>query len=105
MINPNETHPIACTLDQEDFQQRGDTWRSMAASALRAKVATPSGVHLDFEPGPATAHSLLDLVMAERSCCAWASWTLTSTTEATLVEVGAEGPGAAVLQEMFELTP
>lgn len=93
--------PIACSLAGEDVIARQQTWRTVAA-ALRTRSATPTGLRLEFEPDPVTAHVLLDLVAAERDCCAWASWTMTSTADATVVEAAADESGAPVLHAMFE---
>ncbi len=62
-------------------------------------------MRLDFVPDHETAHTLLDLVAAERDCCGWATWTFTSTNESSRIEVAAEGAGAATLHTMFEVTP
>lgn len=94
---------IACRLTPVDLsaQQRG--WRALAETSLRTRAATESGVRLEFDAEPATAHALLDLVRTERDCCAWASWTLTSTADATVVDIGARGAGSAALRAMFEV--
>jgi hypothetical protein len=62
-------------------------------------------VRLEFAPDHAIAHALLDLVAAERGCCAWASWTLTSTLDATVLEAQADESGTTALQAMFEVGP
>lgn len=95
-----ENAPIACSLD--DLSGREQEWSAVIAAALRTKVATQNGVRLNFAPTPDTAHALLDLVAAERQCCAWAEWTLTSTPAATVVEVTAD-PGTDVLHAMFDV--
>jgi hypothetical protein len=96
---------IACSLSAVELRDRTAAWRAISTSALRTKVALSHGVRLTFRPDHMTAHSLLDLIAAERDCCAWASWSLTTTNDATLVEATADGPGAATLQAMFEVTP
>lgn len=97
--------PTACSLAGEDMNAREQAWRAVAAAALRSRSATPTGVKLAFEPDCETAHTLLDLVAAERDCCAWASWTITSTADATVVEVAADDFATPVLQAMFEPRP
>jgi hypothetical protein len=99
------TAPVACTLDAGAMSGREQEWQTVMTTALRRRVATPSGVLLEFRPDPETDHALLDLVHAERGCCAWASWTLASSSESTLVEVSAGEPGVPVLHAMFVTMP
>jgi hypothetical protein len=96
--------PVACTLPAADLGGRQREWRSVTAGALRARTPVQDGVRLEFRPDPEVARHLLDLVAAERSCCAWASWTLHSTAEATVVEVTAAGRAAEV-RALLEVTP
>ena len=96
---------IACTLGADDLRTRQESWFAVIQAALRNKTATPTGVRLEFDPDPEAAHTLLDLVASERSCCAWASWSLTNTQHSTSVEVDADESGVPVLHAMFEQTP
>ncbi len=96
---------IACTLAPNDHERRVQVWQDVTSRTLRGKTATAVGVRLDFAPDHETAHTLLDLVTAERDCCGWATWTFTSTKESSQIEVAAEGAGAATLHTMFEVTP
>lgn len=61
----------------------------------------PDGVRLDFPPDLSTAHRLLDLVVAERECCEWAEWTVTSSASVTRLDVVAGGAGPESLHVMF----
>lgn len=99
----SEPAPIACSLSSASLRDRETEWATLAATSLRKKVPTTSGVRLEFEPDHDTTHQLLDLVIAERECCAWAAWDLTHTAAATTLNVTAEGEGARVLQQMFEV--
>lgn len=94
--------PIACSLSVADLRQREEVWSSLASTVLRSKVALPDGVRLVFESDHALAHRLVDLVVAERECCGWASWTLDYGTDATVIEVRAVGPAAKAVRLMFE---
>lgn len=96
--------PIACSLDDVGKRERGTEWKAVAGR-LRARLATPTGVRLEFDTNLETGHALLDLVAAERACCGWATWTLTSTPDATVIEATAAEPGPSVLHAMFEVTP
>lgn len=103
---PDErTTAIACSLSAAELGDRKQLWRAVTAAALQTKAAAPGGVRLSFQPDHQTAHRLLDLIAAERNCCGWASWKVTTTAQATLVEVTAPGEGAVVLQSMFEVVP
>ncbi len=102
-MTPPDDAPLACSLSKPDRMSRTDTWQRVTDAALRSRVATPTGVRLEFEPSPATAHVLLDLVAAERGCCGWASWTLTDRADSTMVEATADESGADVLHAMFGL--
>jgi len=95
---------IACTLDTGERAARGDDWRATIDTGLRDRGAIPGGVRLSFAPDAATAHRLVDLVAGERSCCSWASWTLTATDDATMVEVTAPDDGADALRALFDVT-
>jgi len=96
---------ISCQLTADDLSRQQLNWRTLADTALRARTATESGVRLEFDTEHDTAHALLDLVATERHCCGWASWSLTSTADATIVDVAAPGGGAAAVRTMFEVAP
>jgi hypothetical protein len=102
MKYPNDA-PIACSL--EDVRTRETQWEAVIASGLRSRCATPTGVRLEFDSSLETSRTLLDLVASERDCCGWATWTLTSTLDGTLIEATAGEPGPSVLQAMFKVTP
>jgi hypothetical protein len=104
MTTPSDPS-TACALGVDGMKLREETWRAVTDAALRTKVATSSGVRLEFHASPETAHALLDLVIAERRCCGWASWTLASTRDATVVEASAGKLGVRVLHAMFQLRP
>ncbi len=99
---PTDPKPITCSLSSAALRQREELWETLAATSLRTKVTVPSGVRLEFAADHEVAHQLLDLVVAERACCGWATWELTHTTTLTVVEVSAEGPGVRAVQLMFE---
>jgi hypothetical protein len=104
-MSAEDAAAIACNLSAAELGDRTAAWRAITSRALRTRAAIPQGVRLVFGPDHQTAHELLDLAAAERGCCAWAAWVLTSTSDATVVEVTADGHGAATLQTMFEVTP
>ena len=93
--------PVACSLAREDKDDREQQWKALAAAALRGRTFTPTGLRLEFEAGRATAHTLIDLLAAERECCGWATWSLTSTASAVVIEVEAEEQAVPILHATF----
>lgn len=100
-----QSHPapaaIGCTLSSADLRDRKDRWRSVIDVALRAKRRIDGGVLLEFEPRPEITRELADLVAAEGECCAWARWSLVTTSSVSLVEVRAYGASAEAARELF----
>ena len=92
---------VACSLDAAGLVERRQAWASLG-SAVRSAVRTESGVRLDLTPDRQTTGTLLDLVAAERACCAWASWTVTNSAQGTVLEVTATGEGVAAVHGMLE---
>ena len=101
MTTPDDV-PV-CTLGAAESRDREGAWRTVISGALRSKVATASGVKLEFDSDSGVAHTIVDLIAAERACCGWATWTLTGTAASTVVEIGADGPGGDVLRAMFDV--
>ncbi|HUZ76011.1 MAG TPA: hypothetical protein VMV93_00355 [Chloroflexota bacterium] len=97
--------PIACELPPEELKDREHRWRTLLTTSLIRKSAIDNGVRLELDGHLQTAHTALDLVSAERVCCAWASWTVLNEDGGTVVEVTADEPGARVVQAMFNLNP
>lgn len=97
--------PVACSLAGEDMSDRELQWRALGAAALRARIFTPTGLQIEFEAGRETAHALIDLLAAERTCCRWASWSMTSSADSTVVVVEAEEAAVPVLHAMFGRPP
>lgn len=105
MLDADDIHdriPVACTLEGGAARERAAAWEAVIGAALREREATPTGVRLTFAPDHAATHTLVDLVAGERDCCGWASWTLTTTGAATVVEATTGGGQAAALQAMFD---
>ncbi len=105
VMTDQDALPVACSLSSVVLEDRMDAWRSVMAEALSVKSAQKDGVRLEFRPTMGAAHALLDLVAAERECCGWADWILTNSATGTVLTVRAEGSGAQVLREMFQVSP
>ncbi len=91
----------ACTLPEPELRRRGRDWKALIDEALVEKVPVPGGVRLTFRPERSVVEDLVGLVYAERECCGWASWTLTSSAEAAVLAVTAEGEAAATVRSLF----
>ena len=91
----------ACPLSEAALRRRGRHWRAVIDEALVEKAPVPGGVRLTFRPERSVVQDLVDLVDAERDCCGWASWTLTSTAEAAVVDVTARGEQAQTVRSLF----
>src|SRR5688572_3462023 len=84
--------PIACTLSPEELPQRLARFR-MVAEAARVVRDTDQGVLLEFSPAGRYAAEILDLVLAERACCAFLRFVLELEPEPDLLRVRIESPG------------
>ncbi|HEX2274162.1 MAG TPA: hypothetical protein VHG90_09855 [Acidimicrobiales bacterium] len=91
----------ACNLSEADLRRRGRDWRAVIDEALVEKHPVPGGARLTFRPRRSVVDDLVELVHAERACCGWASWTLTSTADAAVVDVTAEGERAQTVRSLF----
>lgn len=94
--------PIACSLQGDAYADRLDRWKLLLGDAATVRARIPNGVEIHF--AERAAQALADLVAAERECCAWAGWAL-STAQGALV-LRATAPdlaGADVLRELFQV--
>ena len=102
---PAEPNPApTCSLAGTDFAARVEQWQTLATMSLVAREATPLGVRLAFRPEGQVVHHLADLLDAERRCCSWAAWTLTSTAEAAIVEATTAPSQVQALHHLFGVT-
>lgn len=93
----------ACTLTEPELRQRGRDWGAVIEDALVDKAPVTGGVRLTFRPRRSVVEDLVGLVHAERECCGWASWTLTSAADATVVDVTADGDREHALRSLFSV--
>lgn len=96
---------IGCSLTARELQGRERDWRAAIDDGLVARERVPGGVRLTFRPDLSLLHDLVELVDAERRCCGWASWTLTSTAGEAVVDVTADEDGAPMLWALFQVQP
>lgn len=95
--------PIACTLGAGDAAARCDRWLALAGDALVDKAATEAGVRLRYAATDRVEGELRELAAAERECCAFASWDVTRTPEALVLDVGAAPDAVPAVRAMFDL--
>ena len=89
---------LACTLPPADLPRRADETRALFARATDVQP-TADGATLVFSGDDATARALLELVLAERRCCAALTFELRSAPDhrtTTLHISGSEQHAAAI---------
>jgi len=98
-----EQAPVACTLNQQDLEQRAGRWQALAQRAGPQVSRTDRGLRLTFSAGPGVAAELDELAELERDCCGFANWSVTSAGDRLVLDVSAEGEVAvAAVQAMFD---
>jgi hypothetical protein len=86
--------PFSCSLPDPDLAERTRAWRSLADLVV-SHERTVEGFRVVFER--AARAQVETLVAGERSCCGWATWTVTSAGPAVVLEVaGPTGPVTAL---------
>ena len=92
--------PIACALAGDALGARWQRWRALVARAGTGVLDVPDGVELSFTPDAAT--ELTSLVEAEQACCAWATWSLTSSDgDLVLAATAPDDAGTGALRAFF----
>jgi hypothetical protein len=65
---------------------------------------SPEGYDWSSTPDHAVVHDLLDLVSVEREHRGWASWTLISLADATIVQAATHTEAIHALRQLFDLS-
>jgi hypothetical protein len=68
--------PITCTLTERELRARQQEVSPLFEHIVRVREL-PDGYAFAFPPDASRAHDLLDLVLAERACCAFFTFELT----------------------------
>jgi len=95
-----ESQVFECELNESELQTRASNWRTLAAHASTTH-RTSDGFRIVY--GRQAADALRSLVVAERSCCSWATWNSESTPEGEVLEVTGPAEPIAALAEVFGL--
>ena len=92
--------PIACALEGDALGARWQRWRALVGRAGTGALDVPGGIELSFRPEAAA--ELHELVEAERACCRWANWSLTTSGDRLqLTATGPDGAAADSLRAFF----
>ena len=89
---------FSCLLDEGHRVERAAAWRSLAPH-VQGIAYTRGRFRIAFSLA-ALAH-LEELVRAERTCCGWATWALTSTPRNAEVTVTGPSEEIAALAASF----
>ena len=92
---------IACDLSSDDRGVRAERWSRLWRAAGRERTATPDGVQMCFDDGPAVEDELRALAAGESTCCSWARWHVRRADDGLILTVSSTSEGAAVLHGMF----
>lgn len=87
---------MRCTLTPDELATRGERWRTLGAADV---ADTTNGLRLSF---PArTEPELRELAELERTCCAFASWNVTTQGDRAVLDISAEGEAVVAVQALF----
>ena len=66
--------PVACTLGASDGPERMKRWQQLHRITAPTTQLSSGQLEVRFQPGPEVLAELMDLVAAERVCCAFVNW-------------------------------
>ena len=93
--------PVACALTPADLAAQATRWRQLAAQAMTERTETGYGLRLTFRTQPSVADELRRLAAVENRCCPWATWTVETGAQQTVLDVRSTGDGITTLHTMF----
>lgn len=86
---------LSCTLPPHGRAERRTAVDAVIAKAKSAREVD-HGVQFVFDQSDEIAHALLDLVLAERVCCAQFVYTITCSPQDDRIALGIDGTGPTV---------
>jgi hypothetical protein len=92
--------PVACTLEAGAARQRAADWGKLGSSVVGVER---SNREMTVRFSDAAANELNRLVAAERECCGFANWQLTTAGEEIVLTITGDEFGVASLAESFFL--
>ena len=98
------TPPVACRLTDAAFRARRDGLLAQVRRAVTAAAWRPDGLMIELRSSPDVLRDTLDLIAAERQCCPFLRFVLTTGPDATATELSITGPpGTRAILETLEL--
>ena len=85
---------VACSLSQSELAQRAERWRALSLTTQPAVTQTDHGLRLSYPAGPAITAELTALAGLERSCCAFATWSVSQQDGRVTLDIEADGEEA-----------
>lgn len=107
MCQDSATPAVACSLSQNDLNQRAARWQALADYTPAEVTRTDRGLRLKFaleatSDRAAVISELERLADLERDCCAFATWTLRPSDTEVVLDVSAIADDAIeATQAMF----
>jgi hypothetical protein len=98
------TPPLACHITDAAFRARRDGLLAQVRRAVTAAAWQADGLTLDLRPTPDVLRDTLDLIAAERQCCPFLRFILTTGPDTSATQLAITGPpGTRALLETLEL--
>lgn len=97
--------PIACTLGPDDGRSRMHRWQQLHERAAPAAHLDGGCLEVRYQPGPGVQEELVSLADAERACCSFAAWTVTSVDGRPTLRVTAAPDALAPVAALLGVAP
>ncbi len=92
----------SCSLEQSELSERRQRWQALAERALIDIIASRRGLRLIFQADHEVEEELHELATLERTCCAFADWSVRSTGGEVELEIsGASDESISAVKGMF----
>ena len=96
---------IACTLGPDDGRARLLRWQQLHEHAAPAAHLDGGRLEVRYPPGPGVQEELISLAAAERACCSFAEWTVTSVDGKPTLQVTAAPDALGTVAALFGVAP
>jgi hypothetical protein len=101
-VSPTTRVPIACSLTPSELRDRGASFRTLAAAHLVRATRTPDGATLEFRDADGTVEpAVRELARAEKACCPFFEFSITSEAGVVRLEVSAPEDGQAFVDAII----
>jgi hypothetical protein len=93
---------LACSLSQSALAQRVERWHALNLATQPAVTETEHGLRLSYPAGPTVTAELHALATLERTCCAFATWSVSQQDGRVNLDIEAIGEEAiGAVQQLF----